>query len=121
MTELQREYAKARRVEGLTVAEFEARKGLLRYSVFPERRGATLFQRGYFMYRNATPEEELELQKEAGGATNRIGSLKSPQEIAKQRLARTEYLRRAYEKKNERNSLHRDVSRLGVHADASES
>lgn len=48
---------------GMTVDEFERSNGLSAYSIYPEARGVTIEERGFFMYRNATYEE-----REAGNA-----------------------------------------------------
>lgn len=49
---------------GLTVAEWEKEKGLPQFSVYPEAAKATeMRMKGYFMYRDATPEERAIMNK----------------------------------------------------------
>lgn len=51
---------------GMTVAEWERKHNYLPYTVYPEAKKATEFQRGYYMYRIATDEERKEMELRRG-------------------------------------------------------
>lgn len=93
MTSLQFCYAQARREEGITVAEFEAREGLPLFSVFPEAEQARRPQDpGRFMYCSATDEEREVLR----GARIESAMLKPIAVRRAQQRARSQYLKERY-------------------------
>jgi hypothetical protein len=63
-TSLAEQYKWLGMARGLTVQEWERERGLPPYSVFPEARSADSFvEVGFYMYRNATVEERLNMQR----------------------------------------------------------
>jgi hypothetical protein len=63
VTELGIRYENEGLTKGLTVAEWEQSEGLPPYSCYPEAKGVKFTGKGYFMYRNATPEEKVQMSR----------------------------------------------------------
>ena len=86
-TEFQAWYEEEGLPLGMTVAEFEVYNFMPKYSVYPEAAQASDFsQRGFFMYRNATPEERQQM-------ATRGGRPRSAASLEERREARRKYLR----------------------------
>lgn len=83
---------------GITVAEWEVYEGLPMFSVYPEAKNASsIHARGYFMYRDASPEERAALNSRGGASRkNTVKPLASPAELAAKRLRRSEQRHRKY-------------------------